>query len=165
MASTLSNPSVDVTLTSINGDSRPLHEWLTTFHLASVILDPYTNESAWILPTATRILNHFAGSAVRANFVLTCSAEEARTFLGPIADEVLAFCDPNSIFVNSLGLSEVPAFVLLRSDATVVSGAQGWNASEWQGVADAITNLTSWTRTLLPAASDPRAFKGTPALG
>ncbi len=44
------------------GQSRPLMDWLTTFHLASVILDPYTNESSWILRTATRILEPFRGS-------------------------------------------------------------------------------------------------------
>ena len=165
MATAISNPSVDVTLTSINGEARTLNEWLTTFHLASVVLDPYTNESSWLLPTAVRILRHFSGAAVRVNFVLTCSADEARTYLGPIADEILAFCDPDRVFVKSLGLSELPAFVLLRSDATVAASAQGWNAAEWQKVTDAVAELTAWTRTLLPAASDPGAFKGTPALG
>src|SRR6056297_1293398 len=39
----------DLTLTPLDvrsgglGDGRPLSEWLTTFHLASVVLDPYTN--------------------------------------------------------------------------------------------------------------------------
>ena len=165
MATTLTNPPVDVTLTSINGESRPLREWLTTFHLASVVLDPYTNESSWILPTAVRVLRHFSGAAVRTNFVLTCSADEARTYLGPIADESLAFCDPDRTFVKSLGLSELPAFVLVRGDGTVAAGAQGWKAAEWELVADAVAELTSWTGTLLPAAGDPGSFKGTPALG
>ena len=38
------NPSPDVVLTALDGDARPLEEWLTTFHLASVVLDPFTNE-------------------------------------------------------------------------------------------------------------------------
>lgn len=165
VATTLTNPPVDVNLTAISGDSRPLQEWLTTFHLASVVLDPYTNEAAWILQTARRVLNHFSGAAVRTNFILTCGPEEARQFLGPIADEILAFCDPNRVFIKALGLEELPAFVLLRSDVTVAASAQGWNATEWQKVADAIAELTSWTSTHLPAAGDPGSFKGTPALG
>lgn len=165
MATTLTNPPVDVTLTSISGESRPLREWLTTFHLATVVLDPYTNESSWLLPTAIRVLRHFSGAAVRTNFVLTCSADEARTYLGPIADEILAFCDPDRTFVKSLGLTELPAFVVVRGDGTVAAGAQGWKASEWQKVADAVAEMTSWSTTLLPAAGDPGSFKGTPALG
>jgi hypothetical protein len=56
------DPPADLVLTSLGGEARPLPEWLTTFHLATVALDPYTNESAWILPTATRILEGLRGS-------------------------------------------------------------------------------------------------------
>ena len=111
------------------------------------------------------MLRHFGGAAVRASFVLTCTPDEARTYLGPIADEILAFCDPDRSYVRSLGLTELPAFVLLRGDGTVAAGAQGWKAAEWQTVVDAVAALTSWTGTLLPAAGDPGSFKGTPALG
>ena len=44
-----STVALDLNLTTITGETRPLHEWVTTFHLASVVLDPYTNESSWIL--------------------------------------------------------------------------------------------------------------------
>ena len=165
MTSTVSNPSTDIVLTSLQGDSRPLREWLTTFHLASVILDPYTNESSWILQTASRILHQFSDAAVRTNIVITCTPTEAKTYLGPIADETLVYCDPDRTFVKSLGLSELPAFVLLRSDGTVIASAQGWVASEWQVVANTIAELTAWSRPVLPAADDPGSFKGTPALG
>ena len=47
-----SNPPLDLTLTPIQGEGRTLEQWLTTFHLVSVLVDPYTNESAWILDTA-----------------------------------------------------------------------------------------------------------------
>ena len=47
-------------LQPLKGDARPLREWLTTFHLASVVIDPFTNESAWILETAARVLHQFA---------------------------------------------------------------------------------------------------------
>ena len=46
----------DTPLTSLSGDTRPLDEWTTTFHLALVVLDPFTYESAWILDTGGRIL-------------------------------------------------------------------------------------------------------------
>ena len=50
------NPPSDLVLAPLGAEPRPLDDWLTTFHLASVVLDPYTNESSWILKTATRIL-------------------------------------------------------------------------------------------------------------
>jgi hypothetical protein len=52
-----------------------------------VVLDPFTNESSWILETAVRILRQFSGAAVRINFIVTCDASDARAFLGPYADE------------------------------------------------------------------------------
>lgn len=158
------NPSPDTVLTSLAGESRPLEEWLTTFHLASVVLDPYTNESAWILRTAARILDAFRGSDARVNFVLTCSRAEAKEFLGPLTDEFLVYCDPDRVFVKQLGLGTLPAFVFVRTDGTVPASAEGWTPSEWRKVADAIAASCAWTRPNLPVAGDPGPFHGTPAL-
>lgn len=158
------NPSPDVVLTSLDGDARPLEEWLTTFHLATVVLDPYTNESSWILATACRVLDGFRGSDARVGFVLTCSRSEARDFLGPIAERFLVFCDPDRAFVKSLGLAQLPAFVFVRTDGAVPAAAEGWNAAEWRSVADAIARSCAWTRPNLPTAADPGPFNGTPAL-
>ncbi|MEX1106745.1 MAG: hypothetical protein WEB78_11140 [Ilumatobacteraceae bacterium] len=158
------NPSPDTILASLEGETRPVEEWLTTFHLASVVLDPFTNESAWILPTAVRILNGFRGSDARVNFVLTCTKADAREFLGPLADQFLAFADPDRVFVKQLGLSQLPAFVFLRTDGTVAASAEGWNSLEWRGVADVIAKACAWTRPNMPVASDPGPFHGTPAL-
>jgi hypothetical protein len=53
------------------GQARPIMDWLTTFHLASVVLDPYTNESSWVLRAATRVLEQFRSSHARINFIVT----------------------------------------------------------------------------------------------
>jgi hypothetical protein len=158
------NPSPDIVLTSLEGDARPLEQWLTTFHLASVILDPYTNESSWILNTAARILETFRGSDARVNFVLTCPRTEARAFLGPLADQFLVYCDADRSFVKGLGLQALPAFLFLQTDGTVQAVAEGWNAREWRAVADTIATTTAWTRPNMPLAGDPGPFHGTPAL-
>ena len=115
---------MDLTLTPLTGDEKTLQQWLTTFHLASVVLDPFTNESSWILETAVRILRQFSGAAVRINFIVTCDANDARAFLGPYADEFLVFCDPDRVAVKALGLTELPAFVLIKSDGSVPNAAQ-----------------------------------------
>ncbi len=159
-----SNPPADLLLSPLDGDPRPLEQWLTTFHLASVVLDPYTNESSWILDTAARILRTFSGAAVRANFVVTCTADEARAYLGPIAEEFLVFCDPQRAAVKALGLGSLPAFVFLRIDGTVQACAEGWNPAEWRAVSDLIATTTAWYSPAIPAAGDPSPFHGTPAL-
>ena len=155
---------MDLTLTPLKGDAKTLQQWLTTFHLASVVLDPFTNESAWILKTAARILRQFSGAAVRINFIVTCDASDARAFLGPYADEFLVFCDPDRVAVKALGLSELPAFVLIKSDGSVPIAAQGWTSAEWKEVAAAVAALTSWSRPTIPGPGDPGSFRGTPAL-
>ena len=120
-----SNPSLDTKLTSLGGETRPLEEWLTTFHLASVVLDPYTNESSWVLRTAARVLESLRGTDARVNFVVTADAESARAFLGPLTDDFLVYCDPDRAFVRTLGLRQLPAFVFVRLDGTLASLRRG----------------------------------------
>lgn len=157
-------PSPDTVLQPLDGPSRPLHELLTTFHLLSVVIDPYTNESAWLLPTARRILSQFAGSSVRTNYVVTAGADDARAFLGPLVNEALVFCDPDRTFVKQLGLTQLPAFTFLRIDGNVTAKAEGWNPLEWRAVTDEVARTVSWSKPLIPAPGDPGAFAGTPAL-
>lgn len=74
----VSTPSPDVQLAALGGDRRNLEEWLTTFHLASVILDPFPNERSWVLKTALRILDGLRGSSARVNLVFTATEAETR---------------------------------------------------------------------------------------
>ena len=159
------DPSGDLQLAPLHGDPRSLEEWLTTFHLASVVLDPYTNQSAWILPTARRILHAFSGAAVRVNFIVTCTPDEAREFLGPLADEFLVFCDPDRVAVKQLGLSALPAFVFVRIDGKVAASAEGWDPAAWRAVARQIATVTQWSAPTIPDQGDPTPFSGSAALG
>lgn len=147
------------------GTGRPLMEWLTTFHLASVVLDPYTNESSWILRTATRVLEEFRGCDVRINLLVTAPADDALEFLGPLADRFLVFCDPDRAAVKAMELRELPAFVLTRVDGVVDARAEGWDPEAWEKVADAIAKITKWSSIELPLPGDPVPFRGSPALG
>ncbi len=159
------NVALDIKLTTIGGESRQLEEWVTTFHLASVVLDPYTNESSWVLQSAVRILEAFRGADVRVNLVLTCSADEAARFLGPLVAKFLVFCDPDRTFVRGLGVKTLPAFVFIRGDGSVQAAAQGWVPADWRHVAKVIADNTSWIPPAIPVAGDPSPFHGTPALG
>jgi hypothetical protein len=147
------------------GTGRPIMDWLTTFHLASVVLDPYTNESSWVLKAATRVLEQFRGSDARINLIVTANAADAAMFLGPYAERFLVFCDPDRAAVKAIGLSELPAFAFIRVDGVVAAAAQGWNPPEWEAVADAIAKVCWWTSIPVPGPGDPGPFRGSPALG
>ncbi len=159
------NPSPEVQLTPLNGEARPLVDWLVTFHMAAVVLDPFTNQSAWLLDTTQRILGNFAQSNVRPAFIVTGSADDARQFLGPIADEFIVFVDEDRAFVKSAGLEQLPAFLHLNNSATVLASAQGWDPDEWRVAVDELAEAMSWIAPLIPDAGDPMAFNGSPALG
>jgi hypothetical protein len=155
----------DLMLHPLDGEARDLDEWLTTFHLASVILDPYTNESSWLLKTAVRILEGFRGSHARVNFIVTANADDTRRFLGPLTDSFLVFCDPDRTVVKALGIASLPAFAFIRVDGEAVAVAQGWNAEEWHAVAHEIATTTHWRSPLIPGPGDPGPYAGSPAAG
>ena len=155
----------ELSLTPLDGDPRDLSQWLTTFHLAGVVLDPYTNESSWILKTAVRILEEFRGSDARVNLIVTAGADDTRAFLGPLTERFLVFCDPDRAVVEAMGLDTLPAFVFTRVDGEVHAVAEGWNSAEWRAVAEAIADTTNWNVPTIPAPGDPGAFAGSPATG
>ena len=97
---TITRLPTELTLTPLSagglGQARPIMDWLTTFHLASVVLDPYTNESSWILKTAKRILEEFRGSHARVNFIVTANEDDVRAFMGPLLDEFLVGVDEDT---------------------------------------------------------------------
>ena len=156
---------MDLELHSLEGGVRPLGQWLTTFPLATVVLDPYTHESSWILDTALRVLAGFRGADVRVSFVVTGTDEGASRFLGPLTDEILAFTDPDRSLVGALGLVALPAFVVVRQDGLVVGTAEGWDPVAWRDLADDLAALTNWSRPEVPAVNDPAPYAGTSALG
>ncbi len=152
-------------LTPLAGAGRTLADWLTTFHLASVVLDPYTNESAWILDTAARVLREYRDADIRVSFVCTAEIDDCKAFLGPLAKEFLVFADPARNVAKALGLAHLPAFVFIQSDGTVQGAAEGWNPLEWRAVSNTIATVAAWSRPTIPALDDPSPFAGTAALG
>ncbi len=155
----------DTPLTRLGGETRPISEWTTTFHLAIVALDPFTYESAWLLDTAGRILRVFAEADCRTALLVTCGDDEGKAFLGPWADEFLAFSDPDRLAVKGFGLERLPAFVHINQAQQLETKAEGWAPDEWRAVADHLAERMSWSPPSIPAVSDPAPYAGTPALG
>lgn len=158
------DPKIDTVLSSSTDEDRTLGEWLTTFPLALVVLDPYTYESSWILETASRILGTYSGAGVRVGWLVAADTDGARSFLGPLADEFLTFADEKRDLIGSLGLEALPAFVYIRQNGSLGSVAQGWDPERWRDVAEAISEVTLWNRPTIPGHGDPDAYAGTPAI-
>lgn len=155
----------DVKLTALGGEVRTIEEWLTTFQLLTVVLDPYTQESAWILDTAARVLAAFRESDCRAAFTVTATEADTRKFLGPWADDVLTFADPDRKLVAALELERLPALVYVRQDLAVVGQAEGWDPGAWEHVGALVAKVNSWSHPQLPKPGDPGPFPGSPAQG
>ncbi len=152
----------ELALTPINGSPHTLAQWLTTFHLVAAALDPFTSESAWLLPTVARIFRVYDQADCRAALLVTCTDEEARQFLGPYAREFLTFPDPDREAVKGLGLQRLPALVHIRQDLSLAGVAEGWHPAEWRDLTDQLSRAMSWSRPTIPSPRDPAPYDGTP---
>ncbi len=159
------DPPADLTLTPINGEARTISDWVTTFQLAAVVLDPFTNESSWLLETAGRLLTHFREADCRVAFIVTGTPAETRQFLGPWADKVLTFADPGRAAAKAMGLNELPAFVHVRGDLHLAASAEGWDPEQWRQVAASLAKANSWSTALIPGLGDPSPYAGSAATG
>ena len=155
----------DLPMQTLRGPEASLDPWLTTFHLVVAVLDPYTHESAWLLPTVSRIFRVYDEADCRVAIAATCSESEARQFLGPYAREFLTLADADRAIVDAFGLERLPALLHVRHDLSVAGAAQGWAPDEWRTVTDNLSQVMSWTRPVIPVPTDPAPYAGTPASG
>lgn len=154
----------DLVLDSIRGEGYPLRDWLTSYSLCLVAIDPYTHESAWILETAGRILQHYSPADVRVGWLATTDDEGCRQFLGPWSERFLTFPDPDREAVTGLGIERLPALVHIRSDGNLTV-VDGWNPDGWRAVADELSRNLSWSRPMIPQPGDPLPYAGTDVKG
>ena len=160
------NPSPDLVLTPLTAKGYPLSAWLVQYQLLLAVVDPFTNESAWILKTAARILETFDQADCRVGFVVAgAGPDEAREFLGPYAVRLLTFPDPDRRIVDAFAFERLPALVHIDNGGQVVNSVEDWDGDAWQVVTDALAKDMRWTGPVLPAAGDPSAFRGSPARG
>jgi hypothetical protein len=157
------DPPLDLELTPLTGEPRTVGAWVTLFNLAVVILDPYTYESAWLLDEAGRILRDYTAADVRVAWVVTASADSTKEFLGPWAEDLLTFIDPDRAFVKSLGLTSLPAFVHINMAGKVEAVAEGWDPAAWRKVAANLARVLDWSQPVIPGPRAPAPYAGSPA--
>jgi hypothetical protein len=156
------DPPPDLVLSSVNGRSRTVREWLTTFHLLLVAVDPGNTRSSWIVPTAARVLSVYADADCRVAWLVAGDAADARRFLGRWASDILTFADPELTAIKGFGLSTLPAIVHLGMDGKVHNAVEGWDPMAWRALATELSRIVGWSRPALPAAADPGPFAGAP---
>ena len=161
-AAVVTNPPPDLVLTPINGAGRPIKGWLTVFHLFVVAVDPSNERSAWLVPTAARILTNFEQSDCRVAWLVAGMADDARRLLGRWAKDILTFVDPDLAAIKGFGLESLPSAVHLGMDGHVVNAAEGWDPPAWRKLTVELARIVSWSHPVIPGPRDPAPFKGAP---
>ena len=92
----------------------------------------------------------FEQADCRVAWLVAATPDEARMFLGPWADEILTFVDPDRIAIKGFGLERLPAIVHLGMAGRVVGAAEGWHPAEWRAVVDQLAKILSWRRPASP---------------
>jgi len=156
------NPPLDLVLTPINGPGRPVNAWISMFHLVFVALDPRNERSRRILNTATRVFDTYDEADCRVAWLVGGDADDTRRFLGPLADEVLTFIDPDYTAIRGFGLESLPAIVHLGVNGAIVNAVEGFNPSGWRKLTDELSRILSWTQPPIPWPTDPAPFEGAP---
>ena len=148
------NPDPTLELSTSKGVTRSLDDWLTMHPLCLIFLPGRVEGAQWI-PVAERIFATFGDADCTCAFVVAGPEEVARRILGLAEEKWMTFVDPAGVLSTGVGLTQLPAFVYLRQDGTVVSAAEGWDPGEWQKVARAVAQSTAWTVPEVRGPDDP----------
>jgi len=157
------NPPPDLVLAPIRGGPHAVAQWVGMFHLLIVAVDPFSERSAWLVDTAGRILTQYEQADCRIAWLVGGAPDEARLFLGPWAEQIMTFADPELKAIGALGLEKLPAIVLIALDSTVVDAVEGWDPDRWRELTENLSRVLSWSKPVIPLASDPAPFEGAPA--
>lgn len=157
------NPSPDLVLTPITGRARSVREWLTTFHLLFVAVDPSNVRSKWIVPTAARVLLEYEQADCRVAWLVSGGdASDARRLLGRWATEITTLVDPELTATKGFGLETLPAIVHLGMNLGIVNWVEGWDPGGWRTLTNELSRQMKWSRPHIPVAGDPGPFAGAP---
>lgn len=156
--------SANLQLDPLDGSGYALRDWLTSYPMLLVALDPYTHESAWVLETAGRLLDHYSPADIRVGWLVACDADGCRQFLGPWAERYLTFTDPDREAILAFEVERLPALVHVRSDG-FVEASNGWDPEGWRQITTTVSKNLAWSRPMVPRPGDPTPFHGTAAKG
>ena len=118
------SPDASIPLNRLEGPSRSLREWVTTFHLLLVVVDPYTHESSRIVDTAVRIQRTFKEADCRGAWMVLGNEEHSKV-LGPWASEILTFVDLIYLSLALCNLKRHPLCFILTKAQSLLEALKG----------------------------------------
>ncbi|MFZ2550113.1 MAG: hypothetical protein WAX12_19210, partial [Candidatus Microthrix subdominans] len=84
--------------------------------------------------------------------------------LGPWAEQLLTYADPDRTIAKAAELKELPAILHIDNDCNIVGRAEGWQPEEWRELAHRLAKDMSWSAPPIPKVGDPVAFAGSSAI-
>ena len=111
--------------TPLEANLGRVRERLTDFHLVLSAVDPFTQRERLGDRDRGPHPAHLHRRRLPAAWPGHRHPDEARMFLGPWAEELLTFADPDRTAVQALGIEALPALVHIGADLTVVGKAEG----------------------------------------
>ncbi len=146
------------------GRERTLDDLTTLFDLCLVVLDarrPSSYEP--LLPVLERIDAVLRGADCTVGVLLVGADEtDVDAALGPLAQQVAVFVDPDGRTAEALGLAGTPALLWVTTAPDIGDVVEGWEPQEWRAVLDRLARKLAWSRPLRPQPGDPRPFPARP---
>jgi len=156
------NPAPDLPLVPIVGHPGTVRQWLTTFHLLIVAVDPANARSRWIVPMAARVLFEYEQADCRVAWLVAGDAADARKLLGRWAKDITTFVDPELTAIKGFGIATLPTIVHVGMNLDVINSVEGWDPMAWRALTKELSRQMKWSRPHIPVPSDPGPFDGAP---
>jgi hypothetical protein len=146
-------------MTTLAGVTRTLDQCLTMGHLALVVLPSWPEAQSYV-QLGRRAFRVFTEADCKTCWMVTGNEATARRVLGAHLDEYVVYLDPDGAAARAFGVERTPAFVHIRTDASVAMVANGWDPDAWQAVADSLAAEMRWTKPVYPEPGDPPPYFG-----
>ena len=154
----------DVRLHNRYSQVRTVAAMTTLFDLCLVVVDGLRPASARALtPVIDRIDRAISGSDCTVGVLAVgVTAADAVDLLGPLAERVAVFADPDGTAAADLGLTGAPGLLWISTEPAVRAAVAGWEPTLWRPVLVDLAHKLAWTRPLMPAPGDPGPIPATP---
>lgn len=151
-------------LTTAAGQVRTVGGLTTLFDLCLVAVDGLRPPQARTLqPVIDRIDATLSGADCTVGVLAVgIDATDAAVMLGPLAQRVALFADPDGAAAAALGVTASPALVWVTTEPAVRAAVAGWDGATWRPVLADLARKLAWTRPLMPAPGDPDPLPGRP---
>jgi len=137
-------PNPTLSLSTIDGTTRTLDDWMTMFRQCWVVL-PSKAEAKEIIPVAEQIFKTFGDSDARCAYLVPGNEEMAKRLMDMTSIETQCFIDPEYKICDAYGINQAPSLLYLRQDTSTGSLTQGFEINSWIQATNEIAKSLRWT--------------------